>query len=150
MTLYSKKPTSLPSGWVKNFCTVDQNASVLNGYSYTDSGMTPANCVSACAQHGFTLGTSSLLGRIEKALTCSAAGVESGNKCYCGNTVNVAYPTKDADCKTLCSGDNYQYCGGGGYLMVYIKVTTQSIWVHSSEIILQRYLTHLLGLTHGL
>lgn len=107
ITLYTKNTVSnpLPTGWVKNFCTIDQDTRVLDGYSYSDgSSMTPATCIVACAQRGFIL-----------------AGVENGNECYCGNTIKQAYPTKDADCKTACSGDDSQYCGGGWRLMVYIK-----------------------------
>lgn len=46
----------------------------------------------------------------------------------------MAYPTKDADCKTACSGDESQYCGGGWRLMVYIKVFTylSDEWTDSS------------------
>ncbi|CAE6401549.1 unnamed protein product [Rhizoctonia solani] len=108
ITLYSKNTVSnpLPTGWVKNFCTVDQNTRVLDGYSFNGgSSMTPSICIAACAQRNYIL-----------------AGVENGNECYCGNTIKQAYPTKDADCKTPCSGDNSQSCGGGWRLMVYIKV----------------------------
>ncbi|QRW03063.1 glyoxal oxidase [Ceratobasidium sp. AG-Ba] len=108
ITLYTKNTATnpLPTGWIKNFCTVDQDARVLSGYSFTDnSGMTPNTCISACAQRNFML-----------------AGVENGSECYCGNTINQALPTKDADCKKTCAGDDSQYCGGGWRLMVYIKV----------------------------
>ncbi|KAL5633213.1 hypothetical protein ACGC1H_003644 [Rhizoctonia solani] len=108
ITLYSKNTVSnpLPTGWVKNFCTVDQDTRVLDGYSFNGgSSMTPATCIAACAQRNYIL-----------------AGVENGNECYCGNIIKRAYPTKDADCKTPCSGDDSQSCGGGWRLMVYIKV----------------------------
>ncbi|KAJ1306840.1 hypothetical protein OPQ81_007825 [Rhizoctonia solani] len=105
-TLQNKTVTAdaLPSGWNKNFCTIDQNARVLSGYTYKDNSMTPGNCITACAQRNFTL-----------------AGVENGNECYCGSIVNQAYPTKESDCRTACSGDGSQYCGGTSRLMVYIK-----------------------------
>ncbi|KAF8606042.1 WSC-domain-containing protein [Ceratobasidium sp. AG-I] len=119
ITLYSKAPTAnpIPSGWIKNFCTVDQDSRVLGGYSYSDnSGMTPASCIASCAQRGFIL-----------------AGVENGNECYCGNTVNFAYPTKDGDCKTACAGDSSQFCGGGWRLMVYMKVLITNHNARSSD-----------------
>ncbi|ELU43602.1 copper radical oxidase [Rhizoctonia solani AG-1 IA] len=102
ITLFSKTPSTdpIPTGWTKNFCTVDQSARVLDGYSFTDgSSMSPATCIAACAQ----------------------PGVENGNECHCGNTIKQAYPTKDSDCRVSCSGDDAQFCGGGWRLMVYIK-----------------------------
>ncbi|KAF8738930.1 Copper radical oxidase, partial [Rhizoctonia solani] len=107
ITLFSKTPSTdpIPTGWTKNFCTVDQSARVLDEYSFTDgSSMSPATCIAACAQRNFVL-----------------AGVENGNECYCGNTIKQAYPTKDSDCRVPCSGDDAQFCGGGWRLMVYIK-----------------------------
>jgi glucan endo-1,3-alpha-glucosidase len=129
ITLYSKTPTAnpIPLGWIKNFCTVDQDARVLSGYSFDDnSGMTPASCIAICAQRNFILGQFLPDVRAVVSDYLRTAGVENGNECYCGNTVNQALPTKDADCKTACAGDNAQYCGGGWRLMVYIKVDTSS------------------------
>ncbi|KAB5591986.1 fungistatic metabolite [Ceratobasidium theobromae] len=107
LTLYTKTAAAnnpLPSGWVENFCTVDQSSRVLSEFSVTSSSMTPAY-----------------------------SGVENGNECWCGNTVNQAFATKVGDCKTPCAGDSTQYCGAGWRLMVYIKVPTlttrTSLWL---------------------
>ncbi|CAE6341846.1 unnamed protein product [Rhizoctonia solani] len=107
ITLYTKDTVlnSPLTGWIKNFCTIDQNSRVLDGYSFSDAPITPAICITACPQRNFIL-----------------ADVENGNECYCGNTVKQAYPTGDADCKTPCSGDDTQSCGGRWRLMAYIKV----------------------------
>ncbi|KAG9127920.1 hypothetical protein FRC07_007571 [Ceratobasidium sp. 392] len=102
--------------------------------------MTLDQCIDLCDQTGFqyagaeygaecycsnAISTANGGGVEVAALDCNmpcAAGVENGNECYCGNTINQALPTKGADCKTVCAGDESQYCGGGWRLMVYIKV----------------------------
>ncbi|KAJ0334728.1 hypothetical protein COL5a_000791 [Colletotrichum fioriniae] len=47
-------------------------------------------------------------------------GTEYSSECYCGNTLastSAAAPL--ADCSMTCSGNKYEYCGGGNRLTLY-------------------------------
>jgi glucan endo-1,3-alpha-glucosidase len=119
LTLYTKTPpaSGVPAGWHKNFCSVDQASSrVLTGSITGNIGnMTPASCIAMCDGQGYGL-----------------AGVENGNECHCGNTVNYMLGVRDVECGggraiggngqgVACTGDNTQGCGGSWRIMVYQK-----------------------------
>ncbi|OCF32159.1 hypothetical protein I316_06073 [Kwoniella heveanensis BCC8398] len=60
-----------------------------------------ANCTAAC--QGYTY-----------------AGVEYGQECYCGNTLNTgSVAALAADCSMTCAGNASEYCGAGNRLNVY-------------------------------
>lgn len=63
--------------------------------------MTPAICKEACA--GFKYGL---------------AGVENGQKCFCGNNITTAR-APSAFCNIKCAGKADEYCGGGFNLDLY-------------------------------
>ncbi|KAF4635308.1 hypothetical protein G7Y89_g2796 [Cudoniella acicularis] len=49
-------------------------------------------------------------------------GVEYGRECYCGNTIAASSVLKpDSDCSMVCMGNQYEYCGNGNRLNIYIK-----------------------------
>ncbi|EJT97496.1 WSC-domain-containing protein [Dacryopinax primogenitus] len=72
----------------------------VRGLTGSFSGLVPDltidGCLSYCDSLGFVL-----------------AGVEDGNECYCGNTVeNGASPIDESECDTPCVGDDAEVCGG--------------------------------------
>ncbi|OTA99570.1 putative glyoxal oxidase [Hypoxylon sp. CI-4A] len=81
------------------------NIRALSLYTYADDAMTLDTCLTFCSGKGTTY-----------------FGVEYARECYCGNkfeTGSVEAPA--SDCSMLCSGDQYEYCGSGNRLSVYIK-----------------------------
>ncbi|WVR00301.1 hypothetical protein IAU59_007444 [Kwoniella sp. CBS 9459] len=69
-----------------------------------------ANCTAAC--QGYTY-----------------AGVEYGQECYCGNTLNTgSVRALEADCSMTCAANASEYCGAGNRLNVYTisNVTTST------------------------
>lgn len=70
---------------------------------YTDE-MAIEICTLGCRQHGV-----------------SYAGIEDGNRCYCGDTSPVGFNTKadNINCMKPCNDDNTQACGGIGHISVY-------------------------------
>lgn len=54
------------------------------------------SCTQGCTDGGYAL-----------------AGLENGSQCYCGNaTRNYAAAVVDMSCRTPCSGNDQEYCGG--------------------------------------
>jgi hypothetical protein len=47
-------------------------------------------------------------------------GVEYSRECYCGNTFNAGSVLANGQCTMLCMGNNFQYCGAGDRLSVYV------------------------------
>ena len=49
--------------------------------------------------------------------------VEYGSQCYCGHSIYTADGAVEEDCPIaqlmLCSGDQYEYCGGPSLLNLY-------------------------------
>ncbi|KAK4168541.1 putative copper radical oxidase [Cladorrhinum sp. PSN259] len=56
---------------------------------------------------------------------CSAYtyfGVEYARECYCGNSFNTGSVTAPAsECSMTCAGNQYEYCGAGNRLSVYVR-----------------------------
>ncbi|GFP60137.1 WSC domain-containing protein ARB_07867 [Trichoderma asperellum] len=77
-----------------------------------DTTMTPQVCLSRCGQYKY-------------------AGVEYGQECWCGNTLNLAgwadsTPGKNvssSECNVVCPGNATEYCGAGNVLQLYVKKT---------------------------
>ncbi|GKT55210.1 wsc domain-containing protein [Colletotrichum tofieldiae] len=54
----------------------------------------------------------------------SAAGLEYGEECYCGDPANIAPPSKvsfvdETQCNIVCPGNQSSICGGGARLSTY-------------------------------
>lgn len=68
---------------------------------------------------------------IEQCVTnCSPylyAGAEYGRECWCADSFGAgSVLAPDSDCSMTCSGNQYEYCGAGNQLSVYIRNGTQS------------------------
>ena len=68
--------------------------------------MTPGVCSQFCASGGWRF-----------------SGVEAGNECWCGNTLDTSLVADPATCNTPCTGDANTICGGGWRLNVYDRGT---------------------------
>ncbi|KAJ9103160.1 hypothetical protein QFC21_002582 [Naganishia friedmannii] len=78
-------------------CWVDATpGTAMNSYTYSSTTMTPAVCQQACA--GFKYGL---------------AGLENGQKCFCGNTMPTSARAPSAYCNIKCGGNSTENCGGG-------------------------------------
>ncbi|KAL6831798.1 WSC domain-containing protein [Trichoderma camerunense] len=105
----------------KNFtfygCFAEPSAGkLMDNQAYNnDTTMTPQVCFSHCAQYKY-------------------AGVEYGQECWCGDTLNLAgwedsTPGKTVtvdECNMLCPGNSTEYCGAGNRLQLYVKKTAVS------------------------
>ncbi|KJE05540.1 transmembrane receptor [Cryptococcus gattii NT-10] len=89
-----------PSGWLS--CWTDSSTSrSLTGYFYSANPMSAHACRTACNQQGYTY-----------------AATEAGSQCLCGNTLGgEKAPT--SSCKTACSGNVNETCGGSNYMDLY-------------------------------
>jgi len=78
----------------------DPNEPIMTGASYIDTkGLTLEKCAQFCVNKGYTY-----------------AGVENGTACLCDWT----YGDNNAkSCKTPCSGNSQQVCGGKGQVSIY-------------------------------
>ncbi len=76
----------------------------VQGYMFTNStGMRPSLCVDACSSRGYAV-----------------AGVEYGQECWCGATLNAAAAKVDnSRCNFVCPGAASELCGAGGTLVAY-------------------------------
>ncbi|KAL7931905.1 WSC domain-containing protein [Trichoderma chlorosporum] len=105
----------------KNFtfygCFSEPSAGKLmdNQVYNNDTTMTPQVCFSHCTQYKY-------------------AGVEYGQECWCGNTLNLAgledsTPGKNVtvdECSMPCPGNATEYCGAGNRLQLYMQKTAVS------------------------
>ena len=79
----------------------------FTGASTSGDTMTVEKCVDFCTGKGF-----------------SVAGMEYGRECYCANSIPADAAPKPGyigDCAMKCSGDNTEFCGGGGTISLYQK-----------------------------
>jgi hypothetical protein len=71
-----------------------------------EGSMTPSDCLNRCAEFGY-----------------SAAGLEYGQECYCGDPANIADMgatfRPEEECAILCAGDPRAICGGGSRMTTY-------------------------------
>ncbi|KAF8318126.1 WSC-domain-containing protein [Clavulina sp. PMI_390] len=123
-TSTSTSASSSPT-WTSLGCFTDANTRALSGpnviYSTTN---TPQVCIAYCTSQGYSL-----------------AGVESGQECWCGNSVRYSggagqmSDTPATSCGTVCTGDKSQTCGGSWYLSIYASPayvsSTKSSWTIS-------------------
>ncbi|KAG9003868.1 hypothetical protein FRB90_011102 [Tulasnella sp. 427] len=104
-TTSSSSASSTPT-WTALGCYTDQSSPrTLSDSSYTSAtSMTYASCQAYCLGKGYIY-----------------AGVEYGQECWCGSTINSpgAKTTASGACATPCSGDTSSICGGGWTLIVF-------------------------------
>ncbi|XP_071094766.1 xylosyltransferase sqv-6-like [Haliotis cracherodii] len=83
-------------------CFKDSGTRVLP-HPYSSQSMTQEVCTEYCSTEGYAL-----------------AGTESGNQCYCGNSIPTGH-TRDGEnnCQRPCAGNTTLICGGTWYLSVY-------------------------------
>lgn len=104
----SAQTTGLPAGFAYKGCLQDVPARVLPYQLLAyEKNLTVPMCLSRCAAYGY-----------------SAAGVEYGEQCFCGDdtdriSANTAY-TLDSNCNFNCVGDPGHNCGGAGLLNYYV------------------------------
>ncbi|KAH8599832.1 hypothetical protein B0O99DRAFT_682314 [Bisporella sp. PMI_857] len=80
----------------------------LAAASFPDDTNTVEKCVAACSPYLY-------------------AGAEYGRECWCANSFGIgSAQVSDSECSMTCSGDQYEYCGAGNRLTVYIKNGTDS------------------------
>jgi hypothetical protein len=103
-TLPGANPSSSNGeGYEKYNCYRDDKFRMLSAeQSDLDAkSMTPALCLKACGGKGYFY-----------------AGLTNGNLCFCGNELNKRLPgfgvMDESLCRTPCSGDPNQFCGGRG------------------------------------
>jgi hypothetical protein len=93
-------------GWSTLGCySENEDSRTLTGHhSISDHRNSVPHCISTCQKRGFNF-----------------TGVESGNECYCGNTVNrEAAPIPGSQfCSTPCTGNKTEMCGGDNSLNLY-------------------------------
>ncbi|KAL8366538.1 hypothetical protein RB595_010410 [Gaeumannomyces hyphopodioides] len=102
----SAQPTlALPNGRYAG-CYLDTPERALGGFDFTavppDHSLTNAICLDFCLEAGFKV-----------------AGTENGAECYCDNYLFNTYLIDDSACKTPCTGDSRDSCGGSWALAVY-------------------------------
>lgn len=84
--------------------TDSQTARTLSEFEPTsDNIVFVRSCVDTCLQKGFLY-----------------AGVEYGEECYCGNTIqNSNTPTSPSACNMPCTGNKTELCGGSNAINLY-------------------------------
>ena len=55
------------------------------------------------------------------------AAVENAKECWCGNKLSQMQLLHDNDCNMKCTGDQTQFCGGGGVLNLYTVPTQRPL-----------------------
>ncbi|KAI0246523.1 copper radical oxidase [Lactifluus subvellereus] len=100
--------TNLPGNWQYSRCLAEPDSAHVFPYKITLAQNNNAqNCLSQCAAFGYP-----------------AAGMESGNECWCGDvadiTNNKGTTAPETDCSMACSGDPSRLCGGNQRLQLYL------------------------------
>ncbi|CAG2244656.1 Plasminogen,Hepatocyte growth factor [Mytilus edulis] len=89
-------------------CYQDHSKRILPKDVLTDKRMTVQKCRQFCGKKGFKY-----------------AGVENGNACFCGDVLRKDKKRKESDCKTPCSGNKQQICGGPWRISIYTAQTSK-------------------------
>ncbi|CAG2252624.1 PLG [Mytilus edulis] len=89
-------------------CYQDHSKRILPKDVLTDKSMTVQKCRQFCRKKGFKY-----------------AGVENGNECFCGDVLRKNKKRKKGDCKTPCSGNKQQICGGPWRISIYTAQTSK-------------------------
>lgn len=109
----SAKNTSLPTGWSYQGCLQDVQTRTLPYELQMPTNLTVEYCLNLCGQFGY-----------------SAAGVEYGIQCFCGDDtdrINAGAQWLSASsCNMECTGSPTELCGGGNALNYYTQPPTQN------------------------
>ncbi|KAF8849870.1 heme peroxidase [Acephala macrosclerotiorum] len=88
--------------------TEGANVRALGAASYPNDANTIESCVAACSPYLY-------------------AGAEYGRECWCADSFGAgATLAPDSDCSMTCAGNQYEFCGAGDRLSVYIRNGTVS------------------------
>ncbi|KAI0018314.1 putative glyoxal oxidase [Xylariomycetidae sp. FL0641] len=94
--------------WTYQGCWSDNvnNVRTLPWQLFFDDTNSAWTCLSACAAYGY-----------------SAAGMEYGEECFCGDPINIEQSDTtlrpESECNQVCSGDPAHVCGSGSRLSMY-------------------------------
>ncbi len=106
-------PVQNVGSWTYQGCAVDNinDQRTFFWQLFFPGVMTPKMCLDRCAAYGYT-----------------AAGLEYGEECYCGDPANMATHGStfrpEAECGIVCAGDATAICGGLGRLSTYFWTGT--------------------------
>jgi len=78
----------------------------LSEFRGSHFNLTPSSCAASCG--GFEY-----------------FGVENGNECWCGQTIDGSRGVGVAECSTPCTGDDLVLCGAGWRLTAYRRVAAE-------------------------
>lgn len=111
INLYKSSATITPPGvlelyssWSSLGCYNEGIGGTALSYVVAHGSITADACLDVCASRGFQY-----------------AGLEAGDMCYCGNTINHGSQKAATGCSQVCSGNFKQYCGGRATLQLYIN-----------------------------
>ncbi|RYP78808.1 hypothetical protein DL770_006817 [Monosporascus sp. CRB-9-2] len=77
----------------------------LRLFGFADDSMTLESCRDFCDSRGTIF-----------------FGAEYGRECFCGNEFEAgSVDAPDSDCSMLCAGDEWNFCGNGNRLSVYLR-----------------------------
>ncbi|KAK4118393.1 WSC-domain-containing protein, partial [Parathielavia appendiculata] len=102
LTVYKKRELEVQQveGWEYSNCYVDADARLLPVGKGASAQMTPLMCAQQCC--GYRL-----------------FGVENGEECWCGDSLDTSKQTRAGECSTPCTGDGDVQCGGNWRINVY-------------------------------
>jgi len=92
----SAPPPPPPQGGDYVGCFEDRDSRDLNGYSFSNGGMTVETCRAEGSRRGFQF-----------------AGVQYSSQCFCGNSYGRYGQKADGECNMQCSGNGGEKCGAG-------------------------------------
>ncbi|KAI9440955.1 copper radical oxidase [Lactarius indigo] len=108
--------TGLPGKWQYSQCLAEPVSSHVLPYRFILANNNSAqNCLSQCSAFGY-----------------SAAGMEYGDECWCGDVMDITNnggkTATESDCATACSGDPLHLCGGSWRLQLYLWNGDLNTW----------------------
>lgn len=113
--------STLPGEWTYAGCHTDTNTRVLPWQIIWPTNNTVEACLNQCHAFGYT-----------------AAGLEYGQECYCGDKTDIAangaVPAPESECSIQCPGDPLHLCGGGLRLQLYTWASEINVWHTPSNI----------------
>jgi hypothetical protein len=85
-------------------CMQEVSGRALTGKMVSESDMTIEKCTGICGAGGFVY-----------------AGLEYGQECFCGNTLDngASISSVSGECKMPCAGNSAQICGGPNAINLY-------------------------------
>ncbi|KAK0449009.1 uncharacterized protein EV420DRAFT_787296 [Desarmillaria tabescens] len=108
---------NLPGQWTYQGCYTDEvvGTRTLPWQNIWSTNNSVEACLTQCSDFGYT-----------------AAGLEYGDECYCGDISDIAahdsVQAEESDCATQCPGDPLHLCGGGLRLQLYTWNGTMNVW----------------------